>query len=130
MTHVQKETEQMTTNEIITELLAYDGFTKDVGTHSIKYISEIDNEGYRTVIGNEYAQAYLTDLNILHRVAVKVYSKMQSKITDSDKGIDWDASSHCNTILYALLDSPINGEYITLATATAEAIIYLKKYKS
>lgn len=68
---------------------------------------------------------YLTDLNIPHRVAVKVYGEMQSKITDNYKGIDWDASSHCNTILYALLDLPINGEYITLATATAEAIVYL-----
>jgi hypothetical protein len=101
----------MTTNEIITELVSYDGW-------------DIAQEKHTQLFNN-----YLTDLNILHRVAVKVYNEMQSKITDSDKGIDWDASSHCNTILYALLDSPINGEYITLATATAEAIIYLKSYK-
>jgi hypothetical protein len=32
-------------------------------------------------------------------------------------------------LYYSLLQEPINGEYIEFATATAEAIIYLKKYK-
>lgn len=116
----------MTTNEIITELLQYDGYTKDVGTHSITYISEIDNEGYRTVISNEYAQTYLTNLNILHRVAVKVYRALIDSQCHDDIS---DITDGCSNIQFAMFSLPINGEYITLATATAEAIVYLKSHK-
>jgi len=114
----------MTTNEIIKEIAVYNGYI---------YFETLSNRYFHKegiVYFYSDLKHYITDLNILHRVAVKVYGEMQSKITESHKGIDWDASSHCNTILYSLLDLPINGEYITLATATTEAIVYLKKYKA
>jgi hypothetical protein len=41
-----------------------------------------------------------------------------------------DLTDRCYNINSALVKLPINGEYITLATATAEAIVYLKKYKA
>ena len=112
----------MTTNEIITELLQYDGYTKDVGTHSITYISEIDNEWYRTVISNEYAQTYLTDLNILHRVAVKVFGE----VVDSNLDVS-DINDLCCNIENVLLCNPNEqGEHLQLAEALVNAIKYIQ----
>ena len=105
----------MTTNEIITELIRY-------GEDDDGFLLKILNQSER--------MKYLTDLNILHRVAVKVYHDIMPIITDIDKGVNWDAATHTSNIHYALLGIPINGEYITLANATADAIVYLKKYKA
>jgi len=91
----------MTTNEIITTLLEYDVF-------------------------KHYDTEYLTDLNILHRVAVKVMHELIDSPCHDDIS---DLTDRCSNIQFALLKEPINGEYITLATATADAIVYLKKYK-
>jgi hypothetical protein len=93
----------MTTNEIKVTLAEYDGFT-------------------------HYDTAYLTDLNILHRVAVKVVTEIR-KIMDNSDYLDFDLAGVNNTIISAMFDLPINGEYIQLATATAEAIVYLKSHK-
>jgi hypothetical protein len=87
----------MTTNEIKGTLVDYDGF-------------------------KHYDTEYLTELNILHRVAVKVFSDLIDSLCHDDIS---DLTDRCSNISNALLQLPINGEYIQLATATAEAIIYL-----
>jgi hypothetical protein len=91
----------MTTNEIITTLLEYDVF-------------------------KHYDTEYLTDLNILHRVAVKVMHELIDSPCHDDIS---DLTDRCSNIQFALIKLPINGEYITLATATADAIVYLSKQK-
>ena len=73
-----------------------------------------------------YDTEYLTDLNILHRVAVKVMHELIDSPCHDDIS---DLTDRCDNINSALVQPPINGEYITLATATADAIVYLKKYK-
>jgi hypothetical protein len=96
----------MTTNEIITELVSYDGW-------------DIAQEKHTQLFNN-----YLTDLNILHRVAVKVYYEFRDLCDTVDQFHDVRFN-----MFNSFYQEPINGEYITLATATAEAIIYLKSYK-
>jgi hypothetical protein len=91
----------MTTNEIKLTLAEYDGF-------------------------KHYDTEYLTDLNILHRVAVKVFSELIDSPCHDDIS---DLTDRCSNISNALTKLPINGEYTTLATATAEAIVYLSKHK-
>jgi hypothetical protein len=125
----------MTTNEIITELLKYDGWEIYETDQLIEYNYFKNGNRIRcchVIKGNELKDyfmlsEYLTDLNILHRVAVKVLDEMIKKILCDPKKEP--------LILLAILQQsfkkpPINGEYITLATATAEAIVYLKKYKA
>jgi hypothetical protein len=99
----------MTTNEIITELVSYDGW-------------DIAQEKHTQLFNN-----YLTDLNILHRVAVKVFDELINSQHCDDKQ---ELMNKAYNIHSAIMKLPINGEYITLATATAEAIVYLKKYKA
>ena len=104
----------MTTNEIITELIRYD---------------DDDDSLLLKTLNQSERMSYLTDLNILHRVAVKVVMQIKGIMDNSDY-LDFDLAGVNNTIISAMFDLPINGEYITLATATAEAIVYLKKYKA
>jgi hypothetical protein len=127
----------MTTNEIIKEIAVYDGWEindKHVSTHT-EYKLVINGEFIKgcwianseKITTNPMLNAYLTDLNILHRVAVKVYRELIDSPCHDDIS---DLTDRCSNIQFALLKEPINGEYITLATATAEAIVYLKKYKA
>jgi hypothetical protein len=120
----------MTTNEIIKEIAVYDGcvFTTDILGTTVKKeggISRVALDG-TNLIKYPYFLNYLTDLNILHRVAVKVMHELIDSPCHDDIS---DLTDRCSNIQFALLKEPINGEYITLATATAEAIVYLKKYK-
>lgn len=126
----------MTNNELITELLKYDGFTKDIGNHSITYTSEIDSEGYRTVIGNEYAQTYLTDMNIIHRIAVKVTAQLKEMYSDDSHDTSFDFEHDMKvtevkgTVISSIFTSPNSqGEHIQLATAIVNAIRYISGNK-
>jgi hypothetical protein len=118
----------MTTNEIITELLKYDGYTFIETVTDGYFIREEDQEGHEDIFTYIDLEEYITDLNILHRVAVKVLTQI-SEILDNSEDLDFDLASVNNTVCSAMFQLPINGEYITLATATADAIVYLKKYK-
>lgn len=122
----------MTNNELITELLKYDGFTKDIGNHSITYTSEIDSEGYRTVIGNEYAQTYLTDMNILHRIAVKLVRELFALNVDNDDYTkDMDIREVKSWIDMSMYNNPNSqGEHIQLAEAIVNAIRYISANKA
>jgi hypothetical protein len=115
----------MTTNEIITELVSYNlGTYEESELISNGFKQDVDASGREYWHRTEDYSTYLTDLNILHRVAVKVYGEFRV-LSDMPK----DFHDVRFKIYYSLLQEPINGEYIELATATAEAIIYLKKYK-
>ena len=116
----------MTTNEIITELLKYDGYTFIETVTDGYFIREEDQEGHEDIFTYIDLEEYITDLNILHRVAVKVMHELIDSPCHDDIS---DLTDRCSNIHFALLKEPINGEYITLATATADAIVYLKKYK-
>lgn len=120
----------MTNNEIITELLKYDGFTKQIGTHAITYISGIDSEGYRTVIGNEFAQTYLTDMNILHRLAVKLVANISGMLENIDS-LDFALAELNSRIVTTIFCDPNEqGEHIQLATALVNAIRYISANKA
>jgi hypothetical protein len=98
----------MTTNEIITELVSYDGW-------------DIAQEKHTQLFNN-----YLTDLNILHRVAVKVFCDVLS----CKHGTISEVNAICENIKHEFINVPNEqGEHIKLATATAEAIVYLSKQK-
>jgi hypothetical protein len=60
------------------------------------------------------------------KVVASVYEIMKDKYEYSNLKIHEVIAN----LYRAIWREPVNGEYITLATATAEAIIYLKKYKS
>jgi hypothetical protein len=116
----------MTTNEIIKEIAVYDGYTFIETVTDGYFIREEDQEGHEDIFTYIDLEEYLTDLNILHRVAVKVMHELIDSPCHDDIS---DLTDRCSNIHFALLKLPINGEYITLATATAEAIVYLNKHK-
>jgi len=117
----------MTTNEIITELVSYNlGTYKQKELRSSGFEKEVDANGREYWIRGEDYSAYLTDLNILHRVAVKVMHELIDSPCHDDIS---DLTDRYLNIHFTMTKLPINGEYITLATATAEAIVYLSKHK-
>lgn len=117
----------MTTNEIIKEIAVYDGYTHKEAETDGYFVREEYQEGYEYIFTYIDLGAYLTDLNILHRVAVKVVNEIMQYVYQADL----NAEKLYGNILSSIWDIPNEqGEYITLATATAEAIIYLKKYKA
>jgi hypothetical protein len=123
----------MTTNEIITELLKYDGWKIDYNrfTYYVEYenkekIKHCCVERRHNLSTQHLLYAYLTDLNILHPVAVKVISELIDNPCHDDIS---DITNRFDNIRNTLTKLPINGEYIALATATVEAIVYLKSHK-
>jgi hypothetical protein len=122
----------MTTNEIIKEIAVYDGWEIDE-TRFTYYVQCKNKDKIKyccvdkklDLSSNHMLHAYLTDLNILHRVAVKVYGEIMEHVYEAYL----PSQVLYNKIVYSIFKPPINGEYITLATATAEAIVYLKSHK-
>ena len=104
----------MTNKELITELLKYRN------KHWIELkISDFDN-----------SNTYLTDMNILHRLAVKVTDGITETIDNSDDLL-WDLSKHKSNIISAMFTRPNEqGEHIQLATAIVNAIRYLSANKA
>jgi len=120
----------MTTNEIIKEIAVYDGhtFTADILGTTVKKEGEINRVALdgTNLTKYPYFHSYLTDLNILHRVSVKVFCDVLS----CKHGTISEVNAICENIKHEFINVPNEqGEHIELATATAEAIVYLKKYK-
>lgn len=124
----------MTNNELITELLKYDGwvFKKEGKLINIdKYINGklfkcshawVDDE----LSLNQTFYAYLTDMNILHMLAVKVFGD----VVDSDLDVSY-INDICFNIRNAIMCSPNEqGEHIQLATALVNAIRYISSNKA
>jgi hypothetical protein len=85
----------------------------------LKIIAEYD--GWKNVGVELMSSIYLTSLDALHPVAMKVMAALHK---------DWsfNAEKLTATISYACTKPPINGEYIALFNATVEGIIYLKNH--
>jgi hypothetical protein len=83
----------------------------------LKIIAEYD--GWKNVGVELMSSIYLTSLDALHPVAMKVLEELSK---------DWSfkAEKLTATISFACTQPPINGEYTDLFNATVEGIIYLQ----
>ena len=129
----------MTNNELITELLKYDGW---IITHKkeeyINYSLCNDTDfikgvwmpyGY-SLSTEPMLHAYLTDMNILHRIAVKVVANI-SGILDNSEDLDFNLAELNNKIVTAIFCDPNEqGEHIQLATALVNAIRHISANKA
>ena len=115
----------MTNNELITELVTYDGY-KDIGNNT--FINDVDN-GYLFTIPE--LNEYLTDMNILHRIAVKVVRELFSLNSDTDDFYrDMEIGDVREQITRTFLIEPNEqGEHIQLAEAIVNAIRYISANK-
>ena len=121
----------MTTNEIIKEIAVYDGYTyHETKTGDGVFAIEKKLKGNEDICHFTDLEDYLTDLNILHRLAVKVTSTIR-EILDFKDDLDFDLSELNNKIVSAMFTSPNEqGEHINLATALVNAIRYISANKA
>ena len=114
----------MTNNELITELVTYDGY-KYIADNT--FINDVDNGFLFTVAElNEY----LTDMNILHRMAVKVVNEAKEMLHKSDDVL-WDLAEVRGDVISAMFTLPNpQGEHIQLAEAIVNAIRYISANKA
>lgn len=91
------------------------------GTNMIPYISPSGKEY------DDWAKEikYLTSLDWLHPVALKVYSE----IIDCKYNEISDITDICTTINLAIMYKPINGEYIDIFNAVYDGIVFLNSNK-
>lgn len=120
----------MTNNELITELIKYDGWVITPSGKNIKIDKHINGKFLKgtwvwfdeSLSQTDMLYAYLTDMNILHRLAIKVFGK----VVDSDLDVS-DINDICFNIRNAIMCSPNEqGEHINLATALVNAIKYIQ----
>lgn len=125
----------MTNNELIKELVVYDGYTyiKTV-TDGYFVIENYENGGKEFIFTFIDLEEYITDMNILHRLAVKVRKEMlyyADKYFKETELIDFDLFTRKNNIDKAMFTSPNEqGEHINLATALVNAIRYISANKA
>lgn len=114
----------MTNNELIKELVTYDGY-KDIGNNT--FINDVDN-GFLFTISE--LNEYLIDMNILHRLAVKVKTTIRELLDKSDD-TDWELASCATDIIDGMFTSPNpQGEHLQLAEALVNAIRYISENKA
>lgn len=113
----------MTTNDIIKEIAVYDGYTyHETKTGDGVFAIEKKLKGNEDICHFTDLEDYLTDMNILHRVAVKVFGE----VVDSNLDVS-DINDLCCNIENVLLCNPNEkGEHIQLATAIVNAIKYIQ----
>lgn len=104
----------MTNNELITELVNYDGW-------------DITHEIHKPLFNT-----YLTDMNILHRIAVKVVREVFSLNVDNDDYTkDMDIREVKSWIDMSMYNYPNDkGEHLQLAEAIVNAIRYISANKA
>lgn len=133
----------MITNEMLQVIAEYDGWelrgepefippykiwVKQLpsGTKLIPYISPSGKE-YDNWIKD---MKYLTSLDWLHPVALRVLNNLVSEFNISTKFNTYVcASDHIANIKKAMYKPPVNGEYIDLFNANYEAILFIKQNK-
>lgn len=123
----------MTNNELITELLNYDGwdieplntmilFQKIESAICVKSCSVTKDEN---MTNSGILRPYLTDMNIMHRIAVKVVNSIRETLDSSDD-LDFDLAQCNNKIVTAMFCDPNEqGEHLQLAEAIVNAIRYI-----
>lgn len=121
----------MTNNELIKELAVYDGY-KDIGYDT--FINDVDN-GYLFTIPE--LNDYLTDMNILHRISVKVTVQLKEMYSDDSHDTSFDFEHDMKVtevkgnVISAMFTSPNSqGEHIQLAIALVNAIRYISANKA
>ena len=121
----------MTNNELIKELVVYDGY-KDIGYNT--FINDVDN-GFLFTIPE--LNEYLTDMNILHRLAVKVISQLKEMYSDDSHDTSFDFEHDMKvtevkgSVFSAMFTLPNDkGEHLQLATALVNAIRYISANKA
>ena len=128
----------MTNNELITELLKYDGWEITPSGKNIKIDKHINDKFLKgawvwdgeALSQTDMLHAYLTDMNILHRIAVKVVANI-SGILDNSEDLDFNLAELNNKIVTAIFCDPNEqGEHINLATALVNAIRYISSNKA
>jgi hypothetical protein len=135
----------MTNNELITELLKYDGwvFTPNASNIKIEYIVNgkfikgtwvgVDESLSQT----DMLYAYITDMNILHRIAVKVVSQLREMYSDDSHDTSFDFEHDMkvtevkSSVVSAMFTIPNDkGEHLQLAEAIVNAIRYISSNKA
>lgn len=123
----------MTHNELITELLKYDGWVFTTSGKNIKIEKFVNGKFLKgtwvwfdkALSQTDMLYTYLTDMNILHRIAVKVVANI-SGILDNSEDLDFNLAELNNKIVSAMFTSSNEqGEHIQLATALVNAIRYI-----
>lgn len=110
-------------NDKLKEIAVYDGLVlrQPKNSNYEAYYQRFDSDG---LIRAEYPlkqlNKYLTSLDWLHPVAMKVLGELRNVYTIIG------ASKHLVSISVACAQPPINGEYSDLFNATYDAIVYLK----
>lgn len=118
----------MTNNELITGLVTYDGYTyKKTVTDGYFVIDNYENGGKEFIFTFIDLEEYLTDMNILHRIAVKVFCD----VLDCKNGTISDVNAICESIKHEFINIPNpKGEHLQLAEALVNAIRYLSANKA
>lgn len=116
----------MTKQELIKELVTYDGY-KDIGYNT--FINDVDN-GFLFTIPE--LNDYLTDMNILHRISIKVVRELFSLNVDNDDFTkDMDIKEVKSWIDMSMYNYPNDkDEHLQLAEAIVNAIRYLSANKA
>jgi hypothetical protein len=130
----------MTHNELITELVTYDGWVFTTSYSRRGYVLRNGNEiikgtyllAKQNETDNPILIPYLTDMNILHRLAVKVVRELFALNVDNDdytKDMDIkEVKSWIDMSMYNYSND--KGEHIQLATALVNAIRYISANKA
>lgn len=115
----------MANNELIKELVTCDGYIY-FETSSVRYFHK---EGLISHYSD--LRAYLTDMNLLHPIAVKVWDSLGLLKTGNDYYKDKDIREVAGWINKGMFTSPNEqGEHVQLATALVEAIRFINKQKN
>ena len=125
----------MTNNELIKELVIYDGWVVTTSYSRRGYVLRNGNEiikgtyllAKQNETDNPILIPYITDMNILHRIAVKVVNE----VVDSELDVS-DINDLCFNIRNAIMYNYPNeqGEHIQLAEAIVNAIRYISANKA
>lgn len=128
----------MTNNELIKELVTYDGYTyRKTITGGYFVIDNYENGGKEFVFTFIDLYAYLTDMNILHMLAVKVTEQLKEMYSDDSHDTSFDFEHDMkvtevkSSIVSAMFTSPNpQGEHLQLAEALVNAIRYISANKA
>lgn len=133
----------MTNNEIIVELIKHDGWKSVVASGSmVSYYdpkSRTRGAAYKRYCSvsidaqleeHWLLRPYLTDIRILHRMAIKVVDEAKEMLYNSDDFITDLTDIRLGVISAMFKDKNESGEYLDLATSLVEAIRFINQHKT